>query len=102
MATVEYGTVSTSDALDDALRANATFLLSDDVERETAIQRSGRDELSALADGVDPLYDEINAVLDQLGELAHPLPADQERLEDQLNSLAQAAMEARMELDSRG
>jgi hypothetical protein len=56
----------------------------------------------ALANAIDPLFDEINSVLDQLVATPHPLPDDQAALEDELNSLAQAGMGARMELDDRG
>lgn len=84
-----------------ALQSFRGFLVSDDVERGHEIERSDRETLTALADAVDPLFEEINAVLDRLDRTAHPLPEDQEYLEYDLNSLAQAAMEARLELDDR-
>jgi hypothetical protein len=87
-----------SPALAAALETYKAFLLSDDDERERGITEGDPEVLRALADAVDPLFDEINAVLDRLTAARHPLPRDQEQLESDLNSLAQAAMEARMEL----
>jgi ABC-type transporter Mla subunit MlaD len=86
-------------ALASALTTYRHFLVSDDSEREEAIESSDPDTLTGLADAVAPLFDEINAVLDQLTSTSHPLPPDQEQLESDLNSLAQAGMEARMKLD---
>ncbi len=90
-----------SAALTDALTKYEAFLLSDDDERGRAISESDPDTLRALADAVDPLYDEINAVLDRFDATKHPMPADQEQLEIDLHGLAQAGTEARMELDDR-
>lgn len=89
-----------SPPLTNALSEYREFLLSDDSEREAAIEGAAPDRLRALADAVDPLFDEINAALDRLTSASHPLRSDQEQLEDELNSLAQAAMEARMQLDA--
>jgi hypothetical protein len=77
------------------------FVIADDAERSEAIEGSDREALTALADAVDPLFEEINSVLDRLVEKAHPLPDDEDILEYELNSLAQAAMEARQELAAR-
>jgi hypothetical protein len=84
-------------ALDDFHR----FVIADDAERSEVIEASDRDTLTALAESVGPLFEEINAALDRLTVAPHPLPEDQELLEYDLNSLAQAAMEARQELDGR-
>ncbi|MGH2455043.1 MAG: hypothetical protein ACRDHD_02105 [Candidatus Limnocylindria bacterium] len=46
-------------------------------------------------------YPEINAVLDRLTAEPHPLAEDLELLEEHLNSLAQAAMEAELEVEGR-
>lgn len=50
---------------------------------------------------MEPLYGEINEVLDKLVARPHPLPESLEQLEVDLNSLAQAAMEAQQELNTR-
>ena len=88
-----------SPALATALETYRAFLLSDDSERAAMVEGSSPEQLAALADAIDPLFDEINAVLDHLTGASHPLPSDQDQLETNLNSLAQAAMEARMKLD---
>lgn len=88
-----------SPALATALETYRAFLLSDDSDREAIVEGSSPEQLAALANAIDPLFDEINAVLDRLTGASHPLPRDQEQLESALNSLAQAAMEARMQLD---
>jgi len=86
--------VAPSPALAAALAAYQSFLISDDQERVEAIEAADRETRVALARAVDPLYGEINALLDTLTAAPHPLPGDLEQLEDDLNSLAQAAMEA--------
>jgi hypothetical protein len=77
------------------------FLKADDLERSQAIETADSERLAALTAAVEPLYGEINAVLDDLVGRAHPLPKDLEQLEVDLNSLAQAAMEAEQELRTR-
>jgi hypothetical protein len=88
-----------SPALRSALDTYGRFLSSDDSEREQAIESSDRETLKAFANAIDQLYEEINAVLDRLVAAHHPLPDDQEQLEYDLHSLAQAAMEARLALE---
>jgi hypothetical protein len=90
-----------SPALASALDDLRQFVIADDAERSEVIEASDRETLTALAESVGPLFGEINAVLDRLADAPHPLPEDQELLEYDLNSLAQAAMEARQELDHR-
>lgn len=84
-----------------ALRSFRGFLVSDDGMRSEETARSDVERLTSLIGTVQPLFPEINAVLDRLTAAPHPLPADEERMEEDLNSLAQAAIEARFELDSR-
>lgn len=90
-----------SPELSAALKDYGRFLESDDFERGKVIESSDTPTLVGLADAVDPLFDEINRTLDRLVAAAHPLPENDESLEEDLNSLAQAAMEARMEADQR-
>lgn len=99
--------MSTSDAIkvSDTLAAALTdfrpFLLADDVERSETIAASDSETLRKLVDTVEPLFDEINATLDVTYE--GPSLSDEEQdLESDLHSLAQAAEEARIELESRG
>lgn len=84
-----------------ALRTFRHFLESDDRARANQIESSERQQLSALADALEPLNDEINEVLDRLVARPHPLSEYEGGLEEDLNSLAQAGMEARMELANR-
>lgn len=84
-----------------ALRSFRGFVVSDDSTRSEETARSEVELLTALIGAVQPLFPEINAVLDRLISAPHPLRADEERLEEDLNSLAQAAMEARFELGRR-
>lgn len=90
-----------SPELSQALRAFEPFLRSDDMERSTLIEASDSHALRSLTETVNPLLAEINAALDGLVAKPHPLPDDEESLEADLNSLAQAGIEARMELDNR-
>lgn len=90
-----------SQPLREALIDFRLFLRSDDVERGQAIESAESEALAALRTAVKPLYEEINRVLDDLVQRPHPLPDDLEQLEYDLNSLAQAAMEAEQELGSR-
>jgi hypothetical protein len=94
------GTRIVSPALASALDDFRQFVIADDEERSGVIEATDPKTLTALADAIAPLFGEINAVLDRLTEAPHPLPEDQELLEYDLNSLAQAAMEARQQLDS--
>ena len=94
-------TQEVSPELATALRTFSRFLESDDAKRGKEIEGSEAEELNALANAVEPLYDEINAALDLLVAKPHPLPDGEERLEEDLNALAQAGMEARIELTSR-
>ena len=93
--------VRPSDPLAAALNDHRRYVLADDLERERAIESSGCEELRTLAAAVQPLYDEINTLLDQLTGAPHPLPGDLEALEVDLNSLAQAADEAAIEAAQR-
>jgi len=88
-----------SQPLRDTLEDFRGFLRSDDLERQDAIEGADDATLAALIDAVD--LDEVNQVLDDLVERPHPLSEDLEQLEGDLNSLAQAAIEARHELNSR-
>lgn len=90
-----------SPALAAALAKFRPFLQADDVERSEAIEHADSQTLVTMAVAVRPLYPEINQVLDRLVAEQHPLPEDLELLEEDLNSLAQAAMEAELELDGR-
>jgi hypothetical protein len=88
-----------SPALASVLSTFASFVLSDDADREDIIEASDPTTLTALVAAVDPLFGEINAVLDRFDEGPRPGSADDQQLESDLHSLAQAAMEARMQLD---
>ena len=87
--------------LRDALARYHRFLLADDLERDRVIQRADAQALTDLADTVEPLLDEIDSTLDRLTAAPHPLSDEDETLEIDLNSLAQAASEARMEAERR-
>ncbi len=65
---------------------------SDDVERGGVTGAASDQELSALVEAVDPLFPAINAYLDVTGDAERAVP---------YGDLAQAAMEARFELDRR-
>lgn len=93
--------ITVNDDLAAVLAEYRPFLLSDDDERSDHIANSESDTLRALAEAVEPLFDEINATLDKTG-VAPSLTEDEQALESDLHSLAQAAMEARIELDERG
>jgi hypothetical protein len=93
--------IALSAELTDALATFRSFLVSDDVDRGEVIEASTAGTLTALVAAVTPLYPEIDATLDKLVALPHPLPEDDEQLEEDLNSLAQAALEAEQELDGR-
>ncbi len=88
-----------SPALAAALERFSEFLRSDDDDRARAIEDSEPAVLPTLAAAVQPLFDEINAVLDKYVRRVLPLPPAQGQLESDLNSLAQAATEARAYLD---
>ena len=93
--------ISVSDDLVAALVEFEPFLLSDDEERSNRLEASDSHTLRRLAEAVEPLFDEINATLDKTLAAA-PLSEDEQELESNLHSLAQAAIEARMTLDDRG
>ena len=92
------GTISADLAA--ALVTFRRFLLADDFDRSREIGGADPETLEALAAAVEPLFDEINAVLDRLTGARHPLPPNEEDLEADLNSLAQAGVEARLGLTS--
>lgn len=83
-----------------ALDRYRAFLVADDAKRANVIEASDLDALRVLVATVEPLYPEINAVLDGLMSADHPLPEDLELLEVDLNSLAQAGMEAQQALNA--
>jgi hypothetical protein len=89
-------------ALEQTLAQFRQFLISDDELRAEELERSDAETLRSLVESVEPLFKEINSVLDQLTAMNHPLEDAVADLEDALNSLAQAAIEARFELDGRG
>lgn len=93
--------IRVSDKLSAALADFQPFLLADDEERSNKLAASDSDTLRKLAEAVEPLFDEINATLGSTNE-APSLSEDEQRLESDLHSLAQAAIEARIELDDRG
>jgi len=65
---------------------------SDDVGRGRLVDSARDEELRALVDAVNPLYPAINAYLDETGDAERAVP---------YGDLAQAAMEAQLELDRR-
>jgi len=93
--------IEVSDKLAAVLADFEPFLLADDEERSNKLASSDIATLRRLAEAVEPLFDEINATLDKTGQAAS-LSEDEQRLESDLHSLAQAAIEARFELDDRG
>ncbi len=78
------------------------FLDSDDEARSDAVSGADTGRLRDLVVAVEPLFDEINALLDRLNAAEHPVSSELETLEDALNSLGQVGMEAQFELDDRG
>ena len=68
---------------------------SDDSDREIRLEVASDDELRELASAPEGLWDEINAYLDDNIESEEPYEATV------LDSFAQAALEARSELESR-
>jgi hypothetical protein len=90
-----------SPALVDVLQQYDRYLVSDDVDRSALIAAMDTPSLDAFAEAVDPLFGEINAVLDHFDSLP-TLSAEQQDLVAQLNDLGQAGMEARIDLDDRG
>jgi hypothetical protein len=93
--------IAVSDGLASALAEFQPLLLADDEERSNKLEATDSDALRRLAEAVEPLFDEINATLDRTNA-APALSAGEQELESNLHSLAQAAMEARIELDDRG
>jgi hypothetical protein len=70
------------------------FGISDDIERDAVLNRASTDELLALVKAVTPdIFDQINQFLDQTLDAADAVP---------FGDLAQAAMEAKLELKRRG
>jgi hypothetical protein len=65
---------------------------SDDLGRDELIESANDEELRLLIDAVEPLFPAINAYLDATGDGEHAVP---------FGDLAQAALEARFELDRR-
>jgi hypothetical protein len=62
---VEHASVQLGPALSDALQRFEQFLLSDDGECTETVMAADRETLRPLAETVNPLFDEINAVLDR-------------------------------------
>lgn len=93
--------VAVSPALASALHDFRPLLEPDDLDRTQALGRAASETLAAMVEAIEPLYPEINSLLDRLVTQPHPLPEDLEHLEADLNSLAQAALEARQDLASR-
>lgn len=93
--------VAVSPALASALHDFRPLLEPDDLDRVQGIERAASETLAAMIEAVEPLYPEINSPLDRLVSQPHPLPEDLEELELDLNSLAQATLEARQELATR-
>src|SRR5260370_26591142 len=70
------------------------FGYSDDLEREEALQEADATTLAELVTTVDkPAFDAINRYLDETENAEEPTP---------FGDLAQAAMEAALEIKSRG
>ncbi len=65
---------------------------SDDVDRGDLTDGASDEDLQSLVEAVNPLFPAINAYLDATGDVEHAVP---------YGDLAQAAMEARFELDRR-
>jgi hypothetical protein len=94
--------VEISPALALALQRFDRFLVADDMDRAEVMDQADDATLQDLVATMEPLYAEVNAVLDVLVAHPHPLPADQALPEEQLNSLGQAGMEAQFDLEARG
>jgi hypothetical protein len=77
------------------------FLVADDPDRDDLIGRTDSTRLQEFTRSAVPHIGEIDAALDELASRRHPLPPDVEQLEFDLNSLAQAAIEAQLELQRR-
>jgi hypothetical protein len=77
------------------------FLVADDPARADVIGRTDTRLLQEFTRSAVPRIGEIDAALDELVSRRHPLPPDLERLEHDLHSLAQAAIEAQLELQRR-
>jgi hypothetical protein len=90
--------VEPSRALHEAIDRFKPFLVTDDAARPAAMSGAHTETIRDLVLTITPLFEEINALLDALVSSPHPLPEKQALLEEQLNSLGQAAMEARFEL----
>jgi hypothetical protein len=75
------------------------YAASDDVERSERLSAASIDELQALRDSTQPHWHAINAFLDE--HVAGPPGAHQDVVLA-LDSFAQAAMEADLELEERG
>lgn len=65
---------------------------SDDVDRSALTEIASDEDLTNLLEVVDPLFPSINGYLDVTGDAERAVP---------FGDLAQAAMEARFELDRR-
>lgn len=65
---------------------------SDDVGRGGVTDAASDEDLSALVEAINPLFPAINAYLDATGDAERAVP---------YGDLAQAAMEARFEIDRR-
>jgi hypothetical protein len=90
-----------SQQLRSVLDAFPEFLDSDDVARADAVSSADTERLQDLVAAVEPLFDEINQLLDRIVALEHPVVAELEELEEVLNSLGQVGIEAEMELEDR-
>jgi hypothetical protein len=91
--------LSISPALARALDTYKAFALLDDGVRERALKETDPETLRAFVDEVGPLVVEIDAVLDRFDVATHPLPGEFEDREFELHSLAQACIEAKMDLE---
>ena len=89
---LDFDEANLPDALRDLMPHYRRFAVADDVERERVIQDATAGDLETLVRAVDPLWPEIKAFLDV------DSGSNEECLTD---SLAQAAMEARIELKDR-
>ena len=91
--------LSFSPALAKALDTYKAFAVLDDGVREKALKDSDPETLRAFVDQVGPLVAEIDSVLDRFDVATHPLPGALEDREFELHSLAQACIEAKMDLE---
>ncbi len=89
---LDFDEASLPDALRPLVPHYRRFAVADDVDRERVIQHATAEELEQLVKIVNPLWPEINAFLDI------DSGSNEECLTD---SLAQAAMEAQIELKDR-